>query len=817
MTDLLVNVAKVAVDNTLYYFDKLYDYVIPDKMLNEALVGSRVMINFRNSIRQGIIMELGQVEKNKNLKSLIAVTDKAPLLNNEMLGLALFIKDRYFCTFYEAIKVILPLGLFLKRKTAYNININFNSNDFILSLEEQQIIDYLEQNHSKNLEKDILKAMGYSNNSVLLKLVENGILTRDDVLPKNMKDNSVKMVALYEDNFEKAEDIKLSPRQKEVYNVLCDCGCASVKEICYFTGVTSVVVDGLVKKGKAFYYETEPPEKEVDKVIPNNSDIILTPKQNKVYKNLLSQSNIGKGSVALLYGITGSGKTSVFMKLIDNTIAKDKNVIVMVPEIALTPQLLKLFTTRYGDNVAVFHSNLPISKRLEEWRKVKKGKAKIAIGTRSAIFAPMENIGLIVMDEEQESSYKSSMSPRFHARDIAKYRCHYNNCMLLLASATPSIESFYYAKSGIYSLNILDERYGKAILPNVEIADMNIEIENGNVSEFSSKLLKAIDINIKNKRQSIILLNRRGYNTFVSCRECGEVYSCPNCSISMTYHSKNNRLMCHYCGYSINFASECPNCHSKKLRYSGTGTQRAEIDLQNIFPNARILRLDTDATMRRYSHEKLLGDFANGDYDIMIGTQMVAKGLDFPKVTLVGVLSADSILFSDDFRSYERAFSLMTQVVGRSGRGNEKGIAIIQTHTPENNIIRLASNQDYDSFYKDEIALRKSLLYPPFVDICLIGFIGSKQDLVKKASEYFLNNVIELAKNKYSDLPIRVLGASSAFIIKLSNKYRYKVILKIKNNKKTRTMLSELLETFSKNKEFQQVGAYIDINPDNIL
>lgn len=814
MTDSSVIVARVAVDNVLYHFDKLYDYLIPDDMMQYALPGCRVMVQFGGSVRQGIITEIAQTEKNQKLKPLRAITDKAPILNNEMLGLALFIKDRYFCTMYDAVRVMLPWGLGLKRNVTYKLNDSYNNeNESSLSVDEQQIIQYLIKNPKGVKEENILQAMGYTDNSILTRLVKNNILLKVDSLKRNMKDTSVKMVALCDENGK----YKFSPKQKEVYEVLCACGCASVKEICYFTGVTSVVIDGLVKKGAAFYYEAEPPQKKNDNINKTVPEIVLTPKQNEVYKNLYAQYSNGKASVSLLYGITGSGKTSVFMKLIDDITAKGKGVIVTVPEIALTPQLLKLFTTRYGDNTAIFHSGLSLGKRLEEWKRVKKGEAKIAIGTRSAIFAPMENIGLIVMDEEQESSYKSSSSPRFHARDLAKYRCKYNNCMLLLASATPSVESFYCAKNGIYSFNRLDERYGKAILPNVEVVDMNIETENGNMGEFSSRLLEAIESNLKNGKQSIILLNRRGYNTFVSCRECREVYSCPNCSISVTYHSANGRMMCHYCGFSAPLASECPVCHSKKLRYSGTGTQRAETDLQSIFPEAKILRLDADATMTKYSHERLLGDFSDGKYDIMIGTQMVAKGLDFPNVTLVGVLSADHILFGDDFRSYERAFSLITQVVGRSGRGNERGIAIIQTHTPDNNIIRLASMQNYDEFYSGEINLRKLLLYPPFVDLCLIGFVGKECELTEKAAKFFLSFTVNLLKEKYSDLPIRILGPSPASVLKINNKYRYKLIFKIKNNKKSRLMISEVLTEFGKKKDFKDVTAYIDINPDNIL
>ena len=484
----------------------------------------------------------------------------------------------------------------------------------------------------------------------------------------------------------------------------------------------------------------------------------------------------------------------------------------MVPEISLTPQFVLQFSQRFGDKIAVFHSALSLGERLDEYKRVKKGLAKIVIGTRSAVFAPFENLGLIIMDEEQEYSYKSESSPRYHAREIAKFRCAQNNALLILSSATPSVETYYYAKNGRYSLNTLSSRYGKAVLPEVVTADMNIEVQNGNTTGFSDILLENLNYNLEHGKQSILLLNRRGHNTFATCRVCGEPVTCPNCSISLTYHSANNRMMCHYCGYSIPCTDECPTCHSKGLRFGGTGTQKAESDISQIFPNARILRMDTDATSSKSSYEKMITAFANGEYDILVGTQMVAKGLNFPNVTLVGVLNTDHMLYADDYRSYERSFSLLTQVVGRSGRGNSKGMAVIQSYTPDNLIISMAAKQDYDTFFNTEINVRKAMLYPPFADICLIGFVGENQTLTLKAANAFLSSFISLAKSDYPNIPLRILGPSPALVVKVSNKFRYKLIIKCKNNREFRKLLSTLLIEFGKNKEFGSVTAYADMN-----
>ena len=540
--------------------------------------------------------------------------------------------------------------------------------------------------------------------------------------------------------------------------------------------------------------------------------IVLSGEQQQACDNLLAEYRDTRPHVSLLYGVTGSGKTSVFLKLIERVLDEGRGIIVMVPEISLTPQFVEQFARRFGDKIAVFHSALSLGERLDAYKRVKKGLAQIVIGTRSAVFAPFDDVGLVIMDEEQEYSYKSESAPRYHAREIAMFRCAQHNALLVLSSATPSVETYYYAQNGRYSLNVLTQRFGAAVLPEVVTADMNMEIQGGNASGFSDVLLQNIENNLEQGKQSILLLNRRGHHSFVTCTQCGEPVTCPNCSISLTYHSRNNRLMCHYCGYSVPYKNECPTCFGKSLRLGGTGTQKAEQDIGMIFPNARILRMDTDATSSKSSYERMISAFSRGDYDILVGTQMVAKGLDFPNVTLVGVLNADQMLYADDYRSYERTFSLLTQVVGRSGRGESKGLAVIQTHTPDNLIIAMAARQDYDAFYQAEITMRQAMLYPPFADICLVGFVGQDQALTLRAANAFLETFTALARTEYPDLPIRILGPSPALVVKVSNKYRYKLIIKCRNNRAFRALLSSALVAFDGLRAYARVTAYADMN-----
>lgn len=806
MTDFI---AEIAVENTTYSFDRLFDYSLPDNLVSCVKEGCRVMIPFGggNRLRQGIVMRLKR-ESRDGLKNVISVLDSEPVLTLEMLKLVHFMKEHYFCTYYDAVKTMLPAGI------NYNVTSTFTAVKGVdteeLSTDELQIYNYLLSQKAPVKAEKISQVLGIDNQKLLQKLVGKGFLHKNEEAFRKVGDAVMKMVSLSDD----ADTLnpKLSPKQKSVFELLQTVQCASVKEICYYTGVTASVVDNIVKKGLAFYYEDEVFRTGNSTVQKDNSEIILTDEQTVAYDNLCSDYLSDNAKVSLLYGVTGSGKTSVFLKLIQRVLEDDKGIIVMVPEISLTPQFLNVFRGKFGDKIAVFHSGLSLGERLDEYKRVKKGIAKIAIGTRSAVFAPFEEIGLIIMDEEQEHTYKSESTPRYHAREIAKFRVNEHNALLLLSSATPDVETYYNATTGRYSLNTLTKRYGNAVLPNVRIIDMNEENAKGNTSHFSMDLIDCIEENLTNGKQSILLLNRRGHNTFVVCSNCKEPVTCPNCSISLTYHSANNKLMCHYCGYSVNYTRTCPVCRQEKLRFGGAGTQKIEQELADLFPTARVLRLDADATMRKSSYEKKLTAFANGEYDILIGTQMVAKGLNFPKVTLVGVLNPDSMLYADDYRSYERTFSLLTQVVGRSGRGEDRGVAIIQTNTPENTVISMAAQQDYQKFYSGEILLRKAMLYPPFADISMVGFVSDKHSLVIKASKRFMEMFVENAKESYEDLPLRLLGPSPASVAKVSNKYRYKIIIKCRNQKRFRKLLSDTVLEFNSLKEYKGVTAYVDMN-----
>ncbi len=805
-------VVRVALENTAYSFDKDFDYAVPAGLEKNCAAGVRVIVPFGrgNRRRQGIITEvLTDCEREENsLKEIISVLDAEPVLSPELLATARFMKEHYFCTTYEAVKTMLPAGINYRVTTVYGIKTT--DLDARLSGDEQRLYDYL---HSKRgavkLEK-ILGDFGLSDSRLPDSLVEKGVLYKSDEAFRRVNDAVMKMTAIAPGADESA--VKLTEKQKNVLEIIKLSGAVSIKEIRYFTGVSASVIDTLFKKGLIYFFDEEVFRIDKRGADENPPELTLNGEQQEACDRLYAEYRDGKPHVSLLYGVTGSGKTSVFIKLIERVIGDGRGIIVMVPEISLTPQFVAQFSKRFGEKIAVFHSALSLGERLDEYKRVKKGLAQIVIGTRSAVFAPFENPGLIIMDEEQEYSYKSESSPRYHAREISMFRCAQNNGLLVLSSATPSVETYYHALTGRFSLNTLTERYGTAVLPEVITADMNIEIQNGNKSGFSDVLLQNIEYNLERGRQSILLLNRRGHNSFVTCSFCGEAVTCPNCSISLTYHSRNNRLMCHYCGYSVPFKGECPTCRSRSLRLGGTGTQKAEQDISELFPEARILRMDTDAASSKSSYEKMISAFSKGEYDILVGTQMVAKGLDFPNVTLVGVLNTDRALYSDDYRSYERTFSLLTQVVGRSGRGREKGIAVIQTFTPDNLIISMAAKQDYESFYNTEIKVREAMLYPPFADVCLVGFSGENQTLALKAANEFLKAFAAEAGKNYSKLPLRILGPSPASVVKVSNKYRYKLIIKCKNNRSFRALLSKVLTGFQSRREFSGVTAYADMN-----
>lgn len=811
-------IAKVAVENAAYSFDDAFDYAIPQDLANKVQPGVRVLVPFGNGNkkRQGFVFALRQPKADKKCKAIAEVLDDEPLLNNELLRLAVFLKEQTFCTLFDAAKAMLPSGIGLHFVLSYILNPAYAEEISTEDAAQQAVVKYLREKAVYVKRDKILKDLGYKKDTPLLEtMAKKGILLCNTDAQRKIGDATVKMARLTAFYFEFADGAgKLTKKQKEVVAFLENVGTASVKEICYFTGVTAAVISTLVGKGIIEFFENEIFRRpKFEKQTSAKTPIHLTAAQQSAFDGLYSQLQAESPKTALLFGVTGSGKTQIFLRLIDAVLKTDKGVILMVPEISLTPQMLSIFYERYGSQVAVFHSALSMGERLDEWKRVKKGEAKIALGTRSAVFAPFENLGLIVMDEEQEHTYKSEMSPRYHARDVARFRAKNHNALLLFASATPSLESYARAKSGQYALYTITERYGNAVLP--EVLTVSNTLSNTG-TRLSDALVCELRETLKAGNQSILLLNRRGFNTFAACSACGKVKTCPNCSISLTYHARNHRLMCHYCGYSEPFTDTCAECGTKSVQYSGFGTQRLEDTISELLPEARILRLDTDTTASRYSFENSLKKFTNGAYDIMVGTQMVAKGLDFPNVTLVGVVSVDQMLYNDDYKSAERTFDLLTQVVGRAGRGDKAGKAIIQTAFPDNEVIALAKAQDFPAFYDLEIQIRKAMIYPPYCDLCTIGFVGTDELLTKAASKAFLESLRTRHRAEYADVNLIVLGPIAPRLAKVSGKYRFRIVLKCHNNARLRAFVSAQLKEFAKNNTYKKVTVIADMNPENI-
>lgn len=805
------HLAAVAVSSADYGYDRRYKYTVPIDMDGKAAVGVRVLVPFGNGNRKriGVIIRIdnASVEDLSRFKPINSIIDDEPLLNSEMLDLVMWLRETTLCTYFEAFKTLIPIGLSVNFTQKYEL---FSDSSLSADALSDSALNLLKA------VKDDFSALDGAENKLVSELVKAGFLIEYDSVKRRTKDETVKMIKLTSDFAAGKLATNLSPKQKSVVTLLSDSGSASIKEICYLCGVTSSVVSSMTKKRIVESYEYEILKTPNVAAKENADDIILSKQQQHAYNGIVALIDEGKPCAALLYGVTGSGKTPVFAKLIQHTLDLGKNVIMLIPEISLTPQVLKRFQDLFGDMVAIMHSSLSLTQRLNEYKRVKKGQARIVVGTRSAVFAPMENIGLFVIDEEGERTYKSESSPRYNAKEIAKKRCITHNAVTLMASATPSIESFYYAKTGRYKLFTMSERYSQDSLPVTEMVDLAVDGFYGNSTVFSERLVEEINYNLEKKEQTILLLNRRGYHTYISCTDCKEPLVCPNCSIPMTYHKTNGRVLCHYCGYSAEMPKTCGKCGSNHLKMTGLGTQKAEDEVAALFPNARILRMDADTTYSRYAYEKSFRAFENGDYDIMLGTQMIAKGLDFPNVTLVGVLSVDKALFSGDFRSYERTFSLVTQVVGRCGRGDKQGRAIIQTYVPEHYVLNLAAEQNYLAFYEQEIASRQALIYPPFCDICLLEFSSVIESCADKASKTFLGLISSSISSGKINVPIRALGPSKCLHEKINGRYRYRIIIKCRNNSQFRSYIGQLYKQTFKMREFANVHTIIDINGDII-
>ena len=743
----------VAVSNATFHFDKLYTYAVMPDQQNAVKLGSMVLVPFgRGSrARMGVVLACDAEPESAKLKYLFDVAPASACLTPELLRLVHFLKERTFCTYYEAVKAVIPYGAQYKPAVAA---------DGVTPVLQKQLTRHTE--------------------------------------------NSYRLVGGLQP--------KPKPTAKQLAAVaLLGGGPRTLNEL-EDKGISRAVLDNLCAKG---VLECSKVNKSIDlySSIPlKNEPITLTQEQQAAYDALLPKLEDDAPHSALLYGVTGSGKTLVFLKLIARCLEQGRRALVLVPEISLTPQMILRLKSQFGRRVAVQHSALNHTERLLQWQMIQDGGADIVVGTRSAIFSPLENIGLIIIDEEQEHTYRSESAPRYSAHEVARQRAAENGALLLLASATPSTESFYAAQHGRTQLVRLTQRYGGNPLPTVQIVDMRAELAAGNPREISLSLEDAIRRNLDAGKQTILLLNRRGYQTMAQCEDCREVLKCTKCSVPMVYHKAAHKVLCHYCGSQMEPPTVCPACGGK-LQYRGFGTQKAEEELAKLFPDARVLRMDQDSTAAKDAHEKLLARFANHEYDIMVGTQMVAKGLDFEDVTLVGVLGIDSLLFAQGFRAYENVFSLITQVVGRSGRAKDPGFAIIQTTDPDNPVLNLAAAQDYDAFFEQEIAYRKLGLYPPFCGLCVIGFAGAKEIEVARAAARFATLLGQQAA-KQPDLPLRVLGPTPGSIEKINDTYRYKLTIKCRNDRRFRDLVRSTLERYEQEKLPSKATVAVDLHSD---
>lgn len=802
--------AGVAVCAASYSFDRLFSYV----STQEIPVGCRVVVPFGrgNTKRVGIVLSCTpQRTPDLQLKSILSVLDEQPLLSPEMLNLVFWLKEMTFCTYYDAVRTILPAGMQVQIVETYALADLLPA--VVLTAEEKQQLFFLQNAKTKREFQRLVTDTDAYGKKIIASLLQKGVLCRQEVFKERTRGQTgIRMLRLAK---EQPDAPRITKTQMKLVKLLQEVGSVSEKEACYLSGVSVGVAKKLVQNGvlESYLMKSSVDLYAHGEQTGTPESVVLSKAQQAVYQQVADA--LGKDMQCfLLHGVTGSGKTSVFIRLIHTVVQRGEQVILLVPEIALTPQVVGKFYSLFGDMVAVVHSELSLGQRSDTWRRIASGDAKIVIGTRSAVFAPVQKLGLIVVDEEGERTYKSESAPRYHAISVAKKRCQTHRCPLLLASATPSVESYYYAKRGVYTLLELKDRYNHTPLPEVEVVDMQTERENGNDTMFSRTLTEALQENLAAGQQSLLLLNRRGYHTIISCTSCNKPIYCPNCSIPMTYHKVNDSLMCHYCGHTQELTEVCPICGSHHLRKMGFGTQRLEEELQQIVPEARILRMDADTTMSRFAYAERFTEFREGKYDIMLGTQMIGKGLDFPRVTLVGVLSVDKALYAGDFRSYERTFSLVTQVVGRGGRADAPGRAILQTSMPDHYVLQLAAKQAYPEFYAQEIALRRQLIFPPICDICVIGFTGVRESEVQAAAQMTSRILKEQIGRQSFSYPIWVLEPVPCIYGRINGKYRYQLVIKCKNTKPYRDLIRAVLTEAGADRACAKVHIFADMNGD---
>ena len=811
-------IAKIAVAAATFAIDKPYSYFVPETLTLSP--GMRVTVPFGRGNRQseGIVLSVEEGDP-KGLKAVESCLDEESLLDMKMLKLAAFLRERYFCTFFDAIRVMLPGGLWFHTRQTFRLTEDRSWEGKTLRQKDAQaLLTLLSELGGTGEEKVLRQAVPEEEafEAAIRYLTKKKWIETDARLLRNTSDKTEQIATLnasVEEVRQYTQSHRSAAMQCSVLELLCSLGSVSVKELCYFTGAKPPTVRRLAELG---YLElTDRPVFRCREIVPAKipETLELNREQEAAFEGLCRQLHQDTPGVALLYGVTGSGKTSVYIQLIRHCLELGKTAMLLVPEIALTPQLLGLLVAYFGQQVAVLHSSLSPAERYDQWKRVRSADAKVVVGTRSSIFAPCMAPGLIILDEEQEHSYKSEQPPRYDAREVAMWRGLREKALVVLGSATPSIETMYHAKEGLYSLYTLRNRYNGKTLPKVELVDMKQELKEGNDLSLSLPLQQALRCTADAGRQAILFLNRRGNSRSLVCVDCREAPECPGCSARLTYHSANRRLMCHYCGHSQPTPDRCPQCGGP-LKPLGVGTQKAQQELNMLFPDLEIARMDADTVSAVNTHQKILDRFRQEKLPVLIGTQMVAKGLDIPNVTLVGVLDGDMSLYADSYRAAETSFNMITQVVGRAGRGDAPGTAMIQTLVPDHQVLKLAAQQDYDGFYELEIALRQLQQLPPFAQLLTVTFTGQDEAAVLRSAVQFRDALGRfLHQPDYSRQVLALLGPAPCPVPKINYHYRYRLTLKCRPDKALRGLLAHLLKEFARDKTTRGITAFADLNP----
>lgn len=800
-------IAKVAVQAATYAIDKAYDYLLPEEVGGQA--GCRVLVPFGrgNRLTEAMILSLHQAVPDKPLKAVRSLLDEEPVITERELRLALWMTRRYFCTFYDALRTVLPAAVWYHYRETWSL-----AQPPLVPTRQEAAVCRLLQDGPLTTDK-LRQALGDDVEPLLRRMAKSGALHCKKEQSRKVRDKVVLFARLAVPAEEALALAGKSQRRREAVTFLAQNGETALHDVTYFTGVSRQTLNALEKLGAVAYREQEEYRISEKQYTVKAEELTLNDQQQRVCDTLLAQVRTETPGVTLLRGVTGSGKTVVYIRLAQELLKMGRSVMILVPEIALTPQMMARFTAYFGREVALLHSGLRMTERYDQFKRLRRGEAHIVLGTRSAVFAPIDNLGMIVLDEEQEGSYESEKPPCYHARDIAKYRCAKEGAWLVLGSATPTVETAYHARGGNYRLTLLRRRFNQNALPGVSLVDMRQELRQGNYTSISRPLYEEIQKNLELGQQSILFLNRRGNSRQVICPGCGYVPQCPRCSVSLTYHSANRRMMCHYCGYSERFEADCPQC-GEAFRPVGSGTQRVEQELQELFPGVPILRMDADSV--GVQHEKMLQKFDKEKIPILLGTQMVAKGLDFDNVTLVGVLAADQSLYVDNYRAAERTFVLLTQVVGRAGRGDKPGRALIQTYTPENEVLRDAARQDYESFYRREIGLRHMRREPPFTDVTVLTVSGSNEEFVRRSCMQLRDGLCAaMMQPEYRDMGLEVLGPAPAPVVKVNGRFRYRITVVGRCSGPVRRLLAAFMKDFTQRSENRNMSIFAEYNRMN--